>query len=249
MLFVQLLFEPESTFFPGAFMAQLRLHFLSASAALLINIFFLAGLPVGSHGADVVACRLDDPIDVKSRQVEEKGVYRFNFLYPNISSAYRFVTKLIYIHLVTVQCGLANQASRIVTGSIAQPNEFPWMAHLTIYFWSGDAATCGGTVIGDRWVLTAAHCTYGAVNITVTLGAHDVSVNSPDTHKQVFSVPPRSWITHPLWRYGDVEDDIAILELPQAAVLNSKITFISSIYNLVNRILIQVFYYKINKIT
>lgn len=153
----------------------------------------------------------------------------------------------ILLYLVTVQCGLANQASRIVTGSIAQPNEFPWMAHLTIYFWSGDAATCGGTVIGDRWILTAAHCTYGAVNITVTLGAHDVSVNSLDTNKQVFTVLPRAWITHPLWRYGDVEDDIAILELPQAAVFNSKITFIiSSIYSLVNRTML-IFQYTFNK--
>lgn len=65
--------------FPGAFiMAQLRLNFLLVSAALLINLFFLAG----SHGADVVACRLDgdDVVDVKSRQVEEKGVYKYIYI-------------------------------------------------------------------------------------------------------------------------------------------------------------------------
>ena len=135
-----------------------------------------------------------------------------------------FTARLLYYQLVaiaTIPCGLANQLeSRIVSGSTAQPNEFPWAAHLTIYFWSGDAATCGGTVIGDRWILTAAHCTYGAINITVTLGAHDVSASSPDAYQQSFTT--RTWITHPSWRYGDVENDIAIIQLPRAALLSSK---------------------------
>lgn len=51
--------------------------------------------------------------------------------------------------------------SRIVGGSVAEPNEYPWLAFLNLYFWSGDAATCTGTLIGSKWILTAAHCTYG----------------------------------------------------------------------------------------
>ena len=61
------------------------------------------------------------------------------------------------------QCGLANRSpsSRIVGGSETDPNEYPWLAFLNLAFWSGDSATCTGTLIGSRWILTAAHCAYG----------------------------------------------------------------------------------------
>ncbi|XP_053698575.1 trypsin-1-like [Sabethes cyaneus] len=51
-------------------------------------------------------------------------------------------------------CGVSLVTSRIVGGIKADINEFPWMAMLlyrgTFY--------CGGSLISDRYVLTAAHC-------------------------------------------------------------------------------------------
>ena len=117
------------------------------------------------------------------------------------------------------ECGRANQkSSRIVGGSQVSPNEFPWMTFLRIYFWNGDAATCGGTLIDSRWILTAAHCLYGAVNVSVTLGAHDVTAESSDLYQQNFM--SQKWTAHPLWRFGDVENDIALIQLPQAAMIS-----------------------------
>lgn len=118
-----------------------------------------------------------------------------------------------------MQCGVANQmSSRIVAGSVVTPNEFPWMAFLRITFWSGDSAMCGGTVIDGRWILTAAHCTFGAVSITVILGAHDITLSSSDVNRQEFT--SHKWIVHPSWSYGDVENDIAIIELPFPATFS-----------------------------
>lgn len=57
-------------------------------------------------------------------------------------------------------CGERNDATRIVGGQAAGINEFPWMARLS-YF---NRFYCGGMLINDRYVLTAAHCVKGLVS-------------------------------------------------------------------------------------
>lgn len=47
--------------------------------------------------------------------------------------------------------------TRIVSGTEATPGEFPWMAHLTIVRKSRERE-CGGSLISQNWILTAAHC-------------------------------------------------------------------------------------------
>jgi secreted trypsin-like serine protease len=54
-------------------------------------------------------------------------------------------------------CGERNDGSRIVGGKPTEMNEFPWMARLS-YF---NRFYCGGMLINDRYVLTAAHCVKG----------------------------------------------------------------------------------------
>jgi elastase-2 len=115
--------------------------------------------------------------------------------------------------------------SRIAGGWEATPNAFPWMAHLKVKFWSGDAAECGGILIDANHVLTAAHCLFGVISVKVTLGAHDVT--SPplsSSNQQIFDVNSGSNLkSHPDWNYGKVEDDIALIRLPYPAYFNGII--------------------------
>ena len=128
----------------------------------------------------------------------------------------------LYVTFYPTDCGRRVMSSRIVGGSQSSASEFPWMAHLDIFFWSKDAAECGGTLISNRWVLTAAHCLYGAVEVNVTLGVDDIRSTS-DPYRQVFNVPAKSFYVQPSWYYGNVEDDIALLDLQNAVVLSERV--------------------------
>jgi len=59
-------------------------------------------------------------------------------------------------------CGLRNPLSRIVGGEHAKLGSWPWQVELLML--KGDKKTfahrCGGTLIDNEWVVTAAHCVF-----------------------------------------------------------------------------------------
>lgn len=81
------------------------------------------------------------------------------------------------------RCGLSTTTSRIVGGQSADAHEWPWMALLKIRsesdLDSGTYHECGGTLISDQWILTAAHCVKSTSDpvkrIEVILGEHIIN--------------------------------------------------------------------------
>ena len=64
-----------------------------------------------------------------------------------------------------IQPSLPSSISRIVGGSEAIPHSWPWMAMLTTSSSGTSRQFCGGSIVSDRYIITAAHCVSGYVNL------------------------------------------------------------------------------------
>merc|ERR1712037_495457 len=93
------------------------------------------------------------------------------------------------------ECGLENPngvEDRIVGGHEAAHHEWPWQVALFV----DDAWFCGGSLISDEWVMTAAHCADGAGYFDVMAGAHNVRASSEPHRIEITSFEGQ---THPDW--------------------------------------------------
>jgi len=104
------------------------------------------------------------------------------------------------------ECGIRYDESRIVGGQESKLNEFPWMARLS-YF---NRFYCGGMLINDRYVLTAAHCVKGFMwfMIKVTFGEHDrcKDAQRPETRFVLRAISQS-------FSFSNFDNDMALLRL------------------------------------
>merc|ERR1712055_122051 len=119
---------------------------------------------------------------------------------------------------LAAECGIEGPPSkdRIVGGFEAQENEWPWQGALFI----DDAWFCGGAIISENYVLTAAHCADGASYFDIMAGAHNVRAASEPHRVEITSY--NGW-THPQWNTQDLSNDLALIELPSPIDFNDYI--------------------------
>ncbi|XP_075768011.1 mast cell protease 1A-like [Pelodiscus sinensis] len=101
----------------------------------------------------------------------------------------------------------------IIGGKEAQPHSRPYMAFLRIQD-GKDKYSCGGFLVAENFVLTAAHCQ--GDKITVSLGAHNI--RKWEWNKRKIRV--RRQIPHPEYNTNTLHNDIMLLQLGKAAKLN-----------------------------
>jgi len=107
------------------------------------------------------------------------------------------------------KCGLAKRATRIVGGQITEVNEYPWQVGLVSR--GSNFVWCGGALISDQWILTAAHCVENA-NFQVLLGEHDYMDSSEaDSIRSGISAA----INHPRYDASTTDYDFSLVKLSE----------------------------------
>lgn len=115
---------------------------------------------------------------------------------------------------------------RIIGGVEAADGVWPWMAALVERGYDPfDGQFCGGALIHPNWVLTAAHCLGG--DIDVVLGTNDLTA-SATTYERI---QVSRQIPHPSYNSSTSDNDIALLELAQASTQTPIAWNTNSTYN------------------
>ncbi|XP_016124339.1 anionic trypsin-1-like [Sinocyclocheilus grahami] len=114
-------------------------------------------------------------------------------------------------------CGQAPLNTRIVGGVNTPDGSWPWQAslHRSGYHF------CGGSLINNEWVLTAAHCLPGvsASSLRVYLGRRtQQGVNANEISRNV-----RTIIVHSSYNSNTNNNDIALLRLSSTVTFNNYI--------------------------
>merc|ERR1712223_374418 len=105
--------------------------------------------------------------------------------------------------------------SGIVGGDEAVPHSHPHQVGLFI----DDMYFCGGSLISQEYVLTAAHCCDGAFFIEVVMGAHKIRETESTQVKQTSFL----FDTHEDWDPNNIENDICWIRLTDPVELNENI--------------------------
>nr|XP_048293018.1 chymotrypsin-like protease CTRL-1 [Myodes glareolus] len=108
-------------------------------------------------------------------------------------------------------------SQRIVNGQNAVPGSWPWQVSLQE---TNGFHFCGGSLISQNWVVTAAHCEVVAGRHLVVLGEYDRSSNAEPV--QVLSISKA--ITHPNWDPNTLNNDVTLLKLASPAQYTARIS-------------------------
>jgi secreted trypsin-like serine protease len=136
------------------------------------------------------------------------------------------LTLLIFMLSIGLALGCGTPAippsfgARIINGEEAKPNSWPWMVLLLTRV-SNSTSMCGGSIIDQNTILTAAHCVDRITSISqinVYVGLHS-RLNNTQTNISV-----TSFHIHPQWNRTTIRNDVAIIKLRNALTFSDRVS-------------------------
>lgn len=105
----------------------------------------------------------------------------------------------------------------VIGGLASNPGDSPYVVHLN--FQSSGSFFCGGVIIAEQWVVSAAHCRQPASAFKVTVGDYDrSSVDGREQQRDVSDV-----IVHPFYTVITHDYDVMLIKLKEPLSFNEYI--------------------------
>ncbi|XP_051726516.1 guanine nucleotide-binding protein subunit beta-5b isoform X7 [Ctenopharyngodon idella] len=120
-------------------------------------------------------------------------------------------TVVFTLLVVAVVCSTGD---KIIGGYKCPPHSQPWQVYLT-----DECNECGGSLINERWVVSAAHCDFAFSRLIVYLGKHNKYVN--ETTEQQIGV--EKVFRYPKYNDQPHNNDIMLIKLRKPAIFNKYV--------------------------
>jgi len=138
-------------------------------------------------------------------------------------------SRVFFLIAIAAAAMEAKAMNRVGNGVQTRPNEYPWMVLVKAItsqtrHWNGDIQykfkMCGGSLISDQWVVTAAHCFDEKwLRVEVELGQHnrntkaiEMTISRVIIHEDYGGKPSK------------YNNDIALLQLPEPVSFNRYVS-------------------------
>ncbi|XP_072409799.1 trypsin-2-like [Chiloscyllium punctatum] len=108
----------------------------------------------------------------------------------------------------------ASSNDKIVGGYECSPHSVPWQVSLDMGYHG-----CGGSLISDRWVISAAHCYYSPDYLKVLLGAHSLTEGTGTERL----VRVDSIYQHPQFDGYTLDHDVMLIKLAETVRMTNDI--------------------------
>uniref|UniRef100_A0AAR2KZB0 Peptidase S1 domain-containing protein n=2 Tax=Pygocentrus nattereri TaxID=42514 RepID=A0AAR2KZB0_PYGNA len=126
-----------------------------------------------------------------------------------------FICLLLFAALLPCLGHSASINVGIVNGTEAEPHSRPYMVSLQ----ENGKHECGGFLVSENFVMSAAHCWKNGVNLTVVIGAHDLD------NYNYFRIPVKFYHVYP--GYRRLKNDIMLLQLEKPVQRSRTVEWIA----------------------
>ncbi|CAH1801578.1 unnamed protein product [Owenia fusiformis] len=114
--------------------------------------------------------------------------------------------------------GSGNPSEHIVGGIISRRHEFPWTVLMNWRSGNNFQQNCGGTLIDNRWVISARHCVYAndpPTDYQLWLKTNVRTDPNGNRAEDGVMYVPELIVRHPEYDSNSYENDLVMFKLPQ----------------------------------